>query len=104
MTLIGNLNKDFLYAAIDPEFAALSRVRLMMDYLDFVTLVFLIYISALPQVVSQAWDAIYGYFTPNFIKRAKKIQNAEAGLLAFLPILVLHVLSFFFHSSFQIKR
>ena len=67
-----------------------------MDYLDFIILVFLIYISALPQVVSQIWDAIYGYFTsPIFIKRAKKFKTLKRGYYSFQLILVLYVLSFF---------
>ena len=67
-----------------------------MDYVDFIILVFLIYISALPQVVSQIWDAIYGYFTsPIFIKRAKKFKTLKRGYYSFQLILVLYVLSFF---------
>ena len=70
-----------------------------MDYIDFIILVFLIYISALPQVASQVWMAIHGYFTsPIFTKRAKKFKKLKRGYYSFQFILVFCIFSHF--SSF----
>ena len=67
-----------------------------MDYVDFIILVFLIYISALPQLASQIWMAIHGYFTsPIFLKRAKKFKTLKRGYYSFQFVLALYIFSFF---------
>ena len=70
-----------------------------MDYLDFIILVFLIYISALPQVVSDLGCNLWLFHISNFIM--PEIQNAEAGLLQFSFILV--VCSVFFPSIHRFR-
>lgn len=67
-----------------------------MDYLDFIILLFLIYISSIPQTCQQIWLAVKGYFSsPIFLKRAKKFKSLKRGYYSFRFMMGLYLLSFF---------